>query len=143
RGVDPGALPRARVRARTGRRARAGRRKDPPPSSAPRATGRGDGRAAARRSGRRGRKLNATRITIRVTPRASRSQVTGWRDGTLLVKVTAPPVDSAANAAVIDLLSSTLDLPKRAIRIVRGGTSRTKQIEVEGLTPEELRTRLA
>lgn len=69
--------------------------------------------------------------------------MTGWRDGTLLVKVTAPPVDSAANAAVIDLLSSTLDLPKRAIRIVRGETSRTKQMEIDGLTLDEIRTRLA
>ena len=66
----------------------------------------------------------------------------GWRDGTLLVKVTAPPVDSAANAAVIDLLSSALDLPKRAIRIVRGETSRTKQVEIEGLSLDQLRARL-
>ena len=66
----------------------------------------------------------------------------GWRDGTLLVKVTAPPVDSAANAAVIDLLSSALDLPKRAIRIVRGETSRTKQLEIDGLTLDEIRARL-
>ena len=84
----------------------------------------------------------AARITIKVTPRASRSQVTGWRDGTLLVKVTAPPVDSAANAAVIDLLSSALDLPKRAIRIVRGETSRTKQVAIDGLTLDEIRARL-
>ena len=68
--------------------------------------------------------------------------MTGWRDEVLLVKVTAPPVDSAANAAVIDLLASSLNLPKRAIRIVRGEASRTKVIEVHGLEPGELRTRL-
>jgi uncharacterized protein (TIGR00251 family) len=68
--------------------------------------------------------------------------IAGWRDGVLLIKVTAPPVDSAANAAVIDLLSSTLDLPKRAIRIVRGETSRTKQVEIDGLTLDEIRARL-
>ena len=68
--------------------------------------------------------------------------MTGWRDGTLLVKVTAPPVDSAANAAVVDLLSSALDLPKRAIRIVRGETSRTKQVEIDGLTLDQVRAQL-
>lgn len=68
--------------------------------------------------------------------------MTGWRDEVLLVRVTAPPVDSAANAAVIDLLASSLNLPKRAIRIVRGEASRTKVIEVDGLEPGELRTRL-
>lgn len=68
--------------------------------------------------------------------------MTGWRDGTLLVKVTAPPVDSAANAAVIDLLSSTLDLPKRAIRLVRGETSRIKQVEIDGLTLDQIRAQL-
>ena len=68
--------------------------------------------------------------------------MTGWRDGTLLIKVTAPPVDSAANAAVVDLLSAALDIPKRAIRIVRGETSRTKQLEIEGLTLDDVRERL-
>lgn len=56
----------------------------------------------------------------------------------LIVRVTAPPVDSAANAAVIDLLARTLDRPKRAITIARGDTSRTKQVDVEGLTLEQI-----
>lgn len=61
----------------------------------------------------------------------------------LLIKVTAPPVDSAANDAVITLLASALDIPRRDITIVRGGSSRNKQVVVEGLAVEELRTRLA
>lgn len=84
----------------------------------------------------------AAQITIRVTPRASRSQVTGWRDDVLLIKVTAPPVDSAANEAVVALLSSALKIPKRDITIVSGASSRTKQVAVEGLTPEVIRARL-
>jgi hypothetical protein len=68
--------------------------------------------------------------------------IAGWRDGVLLIKVTAPPVDSAANAAVIDLLSSALDVPKRAVQIVRGEASRQKHIRVEGLTFDAVRTKL-
>ena len=77
-----------------------------------------------------------------MTPRASRTAIAGWRDGVLLVKVTAPPVDSAANAAVIALLAKSLDVPKRAITIVRGETSRLKQVVVAGLTLDEIRARL-
>ena len=58
------------------------------------------------------------------------------------MKVTAPPVDSAANEAVVALLSSTLGIPKRDIRIVRGETSRTKQVEIAGLTEADVRQRL-
>ena len=68
--------------------------------------------------------------------------MTGWRDGTLLLKVTAPPVDSAANEAVIELLAATLDIPKRDITIVRGGTARNKQVAIAGLTEDEVRARL-
>ncbi len=77
-----------------------------------------------------------------MTPRASRNAIAGWRDGVLLLKVTAPPVDSAANAAVIALLASALDLPKRAVTILRGDTSRLKHIRVEGLTVEAVKDRL-
>lgn len=69
--------------------------------------------------------------------------IAGWRDGTLLIKVTAPPVDSAANEAVVALLSSTLGIPKRDITIVRGESSRTKQVVVSGLTEDDVRARLA
>ena len=77
-----------------------------------------------------------------MTPRAARTAVAGWRDGVLLVKVTAQPVDSAANAAVIELLAETLGVPKRAVTIVRGETSRLKRVRVEGLTLDEVRGRL-
>jgi len=68
--------------------------------------------------------------------------IAGWREGVLLLKVTAPPVDSAANAAVIDLLSSALDLPKRAVQIMRGEASRQKHVRIEGLTLDEVRKAL-
>ena len=60
----------------------------------------------------------------------------------LHLRVTAPPVDSAANAAVIELLASALDLPKRAVTIVRGETARLKHLQVEGRSLDDIRARL-
>ena len=56
--------------------------------------------------------------------------------------LTAPPVDGAANEALVALLSAKLKVPKRAIRIVQGATSRHKSVEIMDLTPEELRARI-
>ena len=83
------------------------------------------------------------RVEVRVSPRARRNSVDGVREGRLVVRVTAPPVDRAANDAVILLLADRLSLPKRAIRIVSGETSRQKSVEIEGLSPAELLKRLA
>ena len=82
------------------------------------------------------------RITLRVMPRAPRTALDGIRDGRLVVRVTAPPVDGAANEAVIAALAAGLDLPKRAIRIVAGERSRNKTAEVTGLSAAQLRARL-
>jgi uncharacterized protein (TIGR00251 family) len=75
-----------------------------------------------------------SRLAVRVTPRARKSAIEGVRDGRLLVRVTAPPVDRAANDAVIALLSETLALPRRAVRLVSGETGRNKIVDVDGLT---------
>lgn len=88
-------------------------------------TTRGDLAVAATRNG--------TRIELRVMPRASRTRIEGPRDGRLVVRVTAPPVDSAANEAVIELLASWLDVSKRSVRVVAGLTSKNKTVEIEGL----------
>jgi len=65
------------------------------------------------------------------------------REGVLHVKLAAAPVEGAANAALIDLLSRQLRIPKRSVRIVTGERSRTKTVEISGLTDEEVRARLA
>ena len=70
------------------------------------------------------------RMGVRVTPRASRSQVRLLPNGVLGVWVTAPPSDGAANHAVVKLLAEHLQVPQRAITIVRGATSRTKLVEI-------------
>lgn len=86
---------------------------------------------------------DGARFDARVTPRASRNAVEGVRDGRLVVRVTAPPVDAAANAAVIALLAETLDIAKRHIALVSGERSRTKSFVVSGLTESQLRAALS
>ena len=83
------------------------------------------------------------RLTVRVMPRASRTAIEGIRDGRLLIRVTAPPVDDAANEAVVAVLARALTLPPRAIRIVSGTSGRNKTIEIAGLDPAAVRARLS
>ena len=82
------------------------------------------------------------RIKIRVQPRASRNTISGVRAGILRVRVTAPPVDGLANAAAIVLLAEALDMPKSAIRLVKGTSSREKTLAVESMSQEEVNQRL-
>lgn len=82
------------------------------------------------------------RLTVRLTPRASHEEIAGERDGAILVRVTAPPVEGAANAALVRLLAKALRVPKGAVAIVSGETSRTKVVEVTGLDEAEARGRL-
>jgi uncharacterized protein len=81
------------------------------------------------------------RINVRVIPRSSRN-ILAWEEGGIRARLTAPPEDGAANAALIELLSRQLVLPRRSIKIVRGATGRQKMIEITGLTPEEVKQRI-
>ena len=82
-------------------------------------------------------------LRVRVQPRAARAGIGGWRDdGTLTVRVTAPPVEGRANAAVGALLATALGVPASAVRVVHGERSRDKLVRVAGLTPAEIRKKL-
>ncbi len=73
------------------------------------------------------------RLTVRATPKAGRDEIAGRRaDGALLVRVTAAPEDGRANAAVCALVAKALGVPKGAVHVVRGETSRDKVLEVDG-----------
>lgn len=85
---------------------------------------------------------NMTRLTIKVSPKASRNAVTGWLGETLKIAVTTAPERGKANAAVEALLAEALDLPKSAVSVAAGHTSKTKQVEIIGLTRAEIETRL-
>src|SRR5207247_7134725 len=82
-------------------------------------------------------------ISIRVQPRASRNAVVGWTGDTLNIRLTAPPVEGAANAACLAFLADLLDLPQSHIEILRGARSRTKVIRISGLTQDEVREKLS
>lgn len=80
-------------------------------------------------------------VPVRVTPRARRNALS-LEDGSLRAWLTAPPVEGAANAALLALLAERLGLPKRAVTLVRGETSREKVVAIEGITAEELKKRI-
>ncbi len=71
------------------------------------------------------------RLQIHLQPRATRDRIIGWHGSALKVQVHAPPVEGAANAALIDLLATTLAVPRRAVRILQGSTSRHKVVEID------------
>jgi uncharacterized protein len=75
---------------------------------------------------------NGERVSFiaRVTPRSSLNAIAGVRDGVLLVRVTAPPVEGKANGAVVALLSEALGVPPTAVQVVRGAAARTKRVSV-------------
>src|SRR5437016_12024320 len=81
-------------------------------------------------------------LSLRVQPRASRNAVVGWTGDTLNVRLTAPPVEGAANVACLEFLADLLDLPQSQLEILRGSRSRTKVIRISGLTQDEVRARL-
>jgi uncharacterized protein (TIGR00251 family) len=81
-------------------------------------------------------------IRVRVTPRAKRNEIAGWRDGVLQVRVAAPPVEGRANDAVCKLLAKRLRVPRSSVQVVRGESARDKLINIEQLTEEDLKRAL-
>ena len=81
------------------------------------------------------------RLTVRVIPRSSRNAIE-WDQGVLKARITAPPVDGAANDALIALLAERLGLPRRLISIVHGATGRQKIVEIVGMSEAEVAARL-
>ena len=87
------------------------------------------------------------RLPVKLTPGASADRIDGWgvdADGrpVLKVRVRARPVEGEANAALILLLAKSLGVPRSAVSLARGGQSRRKMIEVDGIDDEVLRVRL-
>ena len=86
--------------------------------------------------------MAACELAIRVIPRASKTGVAGMRGNAVLVRLAAAPVEGAANAELVETLARTLGLPRRAITITAGATSRTKRVRIDGLTLEDAVNRL-
>ena len=73
------------------------------------------------------------RIEVRAKPRAKQSRIVAVSGNKVDVSLAAPPVDGAANDELVRFLAEVLGLPKRSIRLVRGETSRTKLLEIDGI----------
>jgi len=85
---------------------------------------------------------DGTLLSVKVQPRASTNDIGAEQGGELKVKVTAPPVDSAANEALVRLLAEKLGCPRNRVELLRGQTSRHKVVKLHGLSPEAVLARL-
>jgi uncharacterized protein len=81
-------------------------------------------------------------VRIRLQPNASKSEITGLHGDSLKVRVQAKPVEGAANAALVKLIAKTAGVPKSAVELIRGATSRNKVLKVVSPTPEDVEKRL-
>jgi uncharacterized protein (TIGR00251 family) len=74
------------------------------------------------------------RFSVRVQPRASKTELSGIHGEALKIRLSAPPVDGAANAALVEFLAKLFAVPRRDVMILAGESSRLKIIEIEGIT---------
>ena len=81
-------------------------------------------------------------LNVRVIPRARKTECAGFRDDVFVIRVAAPPVEGAANDALIEYVASALHVPRRAVHIIGGDRGRRKRMAIDGVTQEQLRARL-
>jgi uncharacterized protein (TIGR00251 family) len=81
-------------------------------------------------------------LAIKAIPNAPRSEIVGWLGDALKIKVHAPPVEGRANDALCEFLADALGLPRRAVAVARGDTSRQKVVRIDGLALAEVKARL-
>ena len=79
------------------------------------------------------------RVTVHVQPRAARTEIAGMHGTALRVRLNAPPVDGAANDALVQFLAECFAVPRRAVRVVAGHASRTKIVELDGVDVDAVR----
>ncbi len=84
----------------------------------------------------------SARINVRLTPRGGRDRIDGWDGDVLRVRVAAPPAEGRANEAMVRLVAMALSVPPSRVTLIAGTQSRTKVIEIDGLTAEEIRARI-
>jgi len=88
------------------------------------------------------RSTSGVTFVVRVTPRAGRTDITGVHGDALAMRLAAAPVDGAANDALVGFLAETFDLPRRAVTILSGHTSRNKRVALAGISEPEVAARL-
>jgi uncharacterized protein (TIGR00251 family) len=83
------------------------------------------------------------RLSVKAVPGSSRDTITGWLGSRLKIRVRAPAESGKANKAIIALMANMLDIPKRSLRIVTGSASPLKILEIDGVSEEQLESKLA
>lgn len=78
-------------------------------------------------------------LSIRIQPRSSKNEIVTMESGALKIRLTAPPVDGAANEALVKFLAQTLSIPKSHVEIVSGHTSREKIVRISGMSGAEVK----
>lgn len=81
-------------------------------------------------------------VPVHVQPRAAKTEVAGLHGDAIKIRLKAPPVEGAANDELIRFLAKKLGVPRHAVRIVSGATSRTKRVSVDGIELPEVMNRL-
>lgn len=84
----------------------------------------------------------STRIAVYIQPRAKRTEIAGRHGSDLKIRVAAPPIDQAANEALLAFIAQRLGVRLRQVRLISGATSRRKVLEIEGITAERIRALL-
>jgi uncharacterized protein (TIGR00251 family) len=79
------------------------------------------------------------RFSVRVQPRASKTEIAGIHGDALKVRLSAPPVDGAANDALVEFLARIFSVARRDVTILAGESSRSKIVEIQGITEREVR----
>jgi uncharacterized protein YggU (UPF0235/DUF167 family) len=87
--------------------------------------------------------MESCEIALHLIPRARVNEIAGERNGVLLVRVTAPPVDGRANAALCRLIAKRVGVGVRSVSVLHGTGSREKVVRVEGISAEDLRRALS
>ena len=80
---------------------------------------------------------NGCTLSVRLQPRASRNEICGEMGDALKIKVTAPPVDSAANSLLVEYMANLLHISKGSVQILKGHTSRNKILQISGVSTSE------
>lgn len=85
------------------------------------------------------RSENTLTFTVRVVPRASKSEIVGEHDGALKVRIASPPVDGAANEELIKFLAKSFGVAKNAVEIISGHSSKLKLVRITGVQADPVR----
>lgn len=84
----------------------------------------------------------SVRINVYVQPGAKRTEIAGRHGSDIKIRVAAPPVEQAANEALLAFVAQKLELRRRDVRLIAGAASRRKVLEIEGITAEQIHARL-